>query len=93
MPRRKKPQANKRGWRWYANTGLNVIVALSMILGTVLLFTGGSITQRSSVTFPTDFPAVDIPTLAPTVGAPLTTAVPPSPPPVQTPAATPTVKP
>ena len=92
MPRRRKVQPTKKGWRWYANMGLNVIVALSMILGTVLLFTGGGFAQQRA-TLPTDFPAVDIPTLAPTVGAPLTTAVPTLPPPAQTPAPSPTTKP
>ncbi len=91
MPRRRKPQATKRDWRWYASTGLNVFVALSMVLGTVLLFTGNSFQQRA--TLPTVELPVDIPTLAPTVGAPLTTVVPPSPLPAQTPAISPTVKP
>jgi len=93
MPRRRKVQATKRDWRWYANLGLNGLIVVSMGVGTILLFTGNPLQQRNSVAFPTDFPAVDIPTLAPTVGAPLTTAAPPSPPPVQTPVVTPTTKP
>ncbi len=41
-------QGQKRDWRWYANIGLNGIVALSMVLGTVLLFTGPAITQQAA---------------------------------------------
>ncbi|MDE3088773.1 MAG: metallophosphoesterase [Chloroflexota bacterium] len=40
MPRRAKPKTQKRGWRWYASMALNGAVALSMVLGTVFLFTG-----------------------------------------------------
>ncbi len=68
MPRRRKPQATKRDWRWYMHTGLNVFVALSMVLGTVVLFTGGNFGQGSAA--PTFEAPQDIPTLAPTSGAP-----------------------
>ncbi len=40
MPRRSKPQREKRDWRWYASFALNAVVALSMVLGTVLVFSG-----------------------------------------------------
>lgn len=93
MPRRKKVKPTKRDWRWYANFGLNGLLVISMGVGTILLFTGNPLQQRSSVEFPTDIPGIDIPTLAPTVGAPLTAVVPLNPTPAQTPAATPTVKP
>jgi hypothetical protein len=73
MPRRKKPQAAKRDWRWYLHTGLNVFVVLSMVLGTVVLFTGGSFVPRTAA--PTAA-LIEVPTLAPTVGAPLPTPVP-----------------
>ena len=42
MPRRAKPQTQKKNWRWYASMGLNGLVALSMVLGTVFLFTGAA---------------------------------------------------
>ena len=86
MPRRKKVTPTKRDWRWYAHTGLNVFVALSMVLGTVVLFTGNTFQRQNSIVFPTELPVSDIPTLAPTVGAPLGT-------PAATPAVTPTAKP
>ncbi len=60
MPRRSKPKVQKRDWRWYASFGLNAAVALSMVLGTVFLFTGGSIVQRSAAV-----PTLDISTAAP----------------------------
>lgn len=92
MPRRKKPQ-NKKTWHWYAGTVLNIFVALSMVLGTVVLFTGGAnvFSQPRGVVLPTDVPGSDslplgIPTLAPTVGAPISS-------PVITPATTPTPSP
>jgi hypothetical protein len=89
MPRRKKPLDNKKGWHWYANMGLNIFVALSMVLGTLVLFTGNSLTQPRGIVLPTDIPGSDLPglppTLAPTVGAPISTIVP-----AATPAATPT---
>jgi hypothetical protein len=40
MPKRSKPKTKKRDWRWYASFVLNGAVALSMVLGTVFLFTG-----------------------------------------------------
>ncbi|MCL4489528.1 MAG: hypothetical protein M1570_15575 [Chloroflexi bacterium] len=58
MARRSKPKTQKRDWRWYASFGLNGLVALSMILGTVLLFTGGSIIQRQPV------PTIAVPTIS-----------------------------
>ncbi|MBI3740677.1 MAG: hypothetical protein HY257_02835 [Chloroflexi bacterium] len=61
MPRRLKPKQQKRDWRWYAQTALNGVVALSMVLGTLFLFTGAPSPQTLA-------PAttVEIPTLAPT---------------------------
>src|SRR5512144_1989855 len=41
MPRRIKPKNQKKDWRWYASFAMNAAVALSMVLGTVLLFSGG----------------------------------------------------
>jgi hypothetical protein len=90
MPRRKKPQAAKKSWHWYANMGLNVVVALSMILGTVFLFTGNTFSQQRGIVLPTDLPGGDIPTLAPTIGVPISTIVPAITLPASTPAATPT---
>jgi hypothetical protein len=88
MPRRKKPQATKRDWRWFMNTGLNVFVALSMVLGTVVLFTGGNFGQRAAP--PTIEIPQDIPTLAPTTGAPnATVPLPGTPTPGSTPTAVP----
>ena len=63
--------------------GLNVVVALSMVLGTVFLFTGNAFTQQRGIVLPTDLPGGEIPTLAPTVGVPVTSV------PVNTPIATP----
>ncbi len=41
MPRRSKPKTQQRDLRWWLSMGLNGAVALSMVLGTVFLFTGG----------------------------------------------------
>jgi hypothetical protein len=53
MPRRAKPKSQKRGWRWYASMGLNGMVALSMVLGTVFLFTGAPRPTPPTITAPT----------------------------------------
>ncbi len=68
MPRRSKPKVQKRDWRWYASFGLNAAVALSMVLGTVFLFTGGSILQRQAPppTLDLSSTAVQTPTVAAT---------------------------
>lgn len=52
MPRRAKPKNQKKDWRWYASFAMNAAVALSMVLGTVLLFSGGT-------------PAPAVPTIVP----------------------------
>ncbi len=86
MPRRAKPKSKKRDWRYYASFGLNGLVALSMVLGTVFIFTGGStLLQRAAPTA-----EIEIPTLAPTVSSDATAVatLPPS-----TPAATSTPTP
>lgn len=88
MPRRKKPQATKKDWRWYMHTGLNIFVALSMVLGTVVLFTGGGGAFTPSAAVPTLEIPQDIPTLAPTVGA--ATSATPAPPGSPTPGPSPT---
>jgi hypothetical protein len=71
------------------HTGLNVFVALSMVLGTVVLFTGGSFGQGGAA--PTFEAPQDIPTLAPTVGVP--TNATPVPAGTPTPVPTPTANP
>ena len=85
MPKRKKLQTAKRDWRWYMHTSLNVFVAISMVLGTVVLFTGGSFSSAA----PTAVIPQDIPTLAPTVGAPTSAAPIATPTPVPSPTAQP----
>ncbi len=80
MPKRAKPKSQKRGWRWYASMGLNGLVALSMVLGTVFLFTGAPRPTPPTIVPPT----VD-------VNAPVVTPVLPTTPPVApTPLPTPT---
>ncbi len=56
MPKRSKPQRERRDWRWYASFALNAAVALSMVLGTVFLFTGG---PRPAPTVPTIVPPTE----------------------------------
>jgi len=88
MPRRVDPNKKKqrRDWRWYASFGLNAIVALSMVLGSVVLFTGISTNRQiptiepptaaptlPSTVAPTLAPATAVPTLAPTVAPPTPT--------------------
>ncbi len=84
MPKRSKPKSQKRDWRWFASLALNGAVALSMVLGTVLLFSGppapppptiapptqpaGS-TGASIVPTPTPASAPAAPTPAPTSSA------------------------
>ncbi|MBI3915357.1 MAG: hypothetical protein HY327_14365 [Chloroflexi bacterium] len=63
MPRRAKPKSKRTDWRHYASLGLNGLVALSMVLGTVFLFTGAPTPQ------PVVSQTIEIPTLAPTVPA------------------------
>jgi hypothetical protein len=82
MPRRSKPKVQKRDWRWYASFGLNAAVALSMVLGTVILFTGGSIVPRQAA-----------PTVAPTTNLSSSVIPTPTPPASTTPEAQPTSAP
>ncbi|MBI4790952.1 MAG: hypothetical protein HY782_28310 [Chloroflexi bacterium] len=79
MPRRIKSKPQKRDWRWYASFALNAAVALSMVLGSVLLFTGGAIAPRPSVptiSVPTEAPGASQPTVAPTPTPPEPTPTP-----------------
>lgn len=74
MPKRADPKKKRRDWRWYATTGLNAIVALSMVLGTVFLFTGAP--TRTAPALPT----LEVPTAGPTVRPTLApTPAPPTP--------------
>src|SRR5512140_1257024 len=66
MPRRAKLKSQKRDWRWYASFGLNAMVALSMVLGTVFLFTGGSINRAAPVVPPTATVGAPAPSVEPT---------------------------
>jgi hypothetical protein len=81
MPRRAKPKSQKRGWRWYASMGLNGMVALSMVLGTVFLFTGAPRTTPSLPTIAAPTVDVNAPTFTPMPQAPANTPVAPTPPP------------
>ena len=82
MPRRSKAKAQKRDWRWYASFALNGAVALSMVLGTVFLFTGGSLGSSAPIVPPTETfgpaPAV-VPTATPPPAAPSVPAPSPTP--------------
>ncbi len=62
MPKRVNPKAQKRDWRWYASMLLNGLVALSMVLGTVLLFTGAPTPQATA-------PTIVLPTLSTDAGS------------------------
>lgn len=42
MPRRVKTKQQRRTWRWYATMGLDGLLAVSMVLGTIFLFGGVS---------------------------------------------------
>lgn len=66
MPKRSKPKSQRRDWRWYASFALNAAVALSMVLGTVFLFTGGSVAQQAPVVPPTVTVGAPAPTVVPT---------------------------
>lgn len=82
MPRRIKSQKKKRDWRWYASFALNGAVALSMVLGTVLVFSGASIGQPAPIVAPTETIGAPIPapTLTPQPTSPPTGSLaPPSP--------------
>ena len=70
MPKRFDPKKKRRDWRWYANIGLNGIVALSMVLGTVFVFTG---VGTPSAPPP---PTLEVPTAAPPTLAPQPTPTP-----------------
>jgi hypothetical protein len=85
MPRRSKPKAQKRDMRWWLSTLLNGAVALSMVLGTVFLFTGAPRPTPPTIEAPTAAPnssvltPVPLPTsppAAPTVAPPTPTPTP-----------------
>ena len=71
MSRRLKSQQTKRDWRWYASFVLNAAVALSMVIGTVLLF--------APPPRPSAIPTSEVPTVAPTNPVPVPTVAPPTP--------------
>ncbi|MGE5263634.1 MAG: hypothetical protein ACM3S0_09650 [Acidobacteriota bacterium] len=79
MPRRSKVKTQKRDWRWYASFALNGAVALSMVLGTVFLFTGGSVGQPAPIVAPTETVGPAAPVVAPTPTAPGTPGPSPTP--------------
>ena len=67
MPRRIKTKPKKRDWRWYASFALNAAVALSMVLGTVIIFTGGpAAPAQPTISVPTESPGSNVPTATPT---------------------------
>lgn len=68
MPRRSKPKETKRDWRWWANVFLNGAVVVSMVFGSILVFTG--LTPRQAV------PTIEAPTVAPTPSTPAPTPTP-----------------
>ncbi|MCL4396035.1 MAG: hypothetical protein M1482_14735 [Chloroflexi bacterium] len=77
MPRRSKPKSEKRTWRWWASMALNGAVAVSMVLGTVFLFTGAPVTSSAPTLLPptADANATLTPIVQPTA---VTTPVPPT---------------
>ena len=85
MPRRAKSKSQKRGWRWYASMALNGAVALSMVLGTVFLFTGAPRSTPPTIEAPTAAP--NSPALTPIPPPTIVPAVAPTPPPSPTPKA------
>lgn len=62
MSRKLRSKPTKRDWRWYAAFALNAAVALSMVLGTVIMFTGLGTPQYAP-------PTLEVPTAAPNVPA------------------------
>lgn len=68
MSRRSKPKETKRDWRWWANVLLNSAVVVSMVFGSILVFTG--LTPRQAV------PTMEVPTVAPTPPTPAPTPTP-----------------
>ncbi|HEX7588415.1 MAG TPA: hypothetical protein VF478_08890, partial [Anaerolineae bacterium] len=77
MPRRIKTKTQRKNWRWYASMGLNGLVALAMVMGTVFLFTGTPTAQPASITAPTVDPNAVLTPLPASTGIP--TAVPATP--------------
>jgi len=63
MPKRFDPKKKKRDWRWYLQFAINTLVILSMVLGTVFVFTGAGAPSAPPP------PTLDVPTLAPTTPA------------------------
>jgi len=59
MPRRSSPKQQKRDWRWYMLMGINGLVVLSMVIGTVLIFAPPQPARPN-------IPTLAVPTLIPT---------------------------
>jgi 3',5'-cyclic AMP phosphodiesterase CpdA len=66
MPRRIKLKETKRDWRWWTSMLLNGAVVLSMVFGSIIVFTG--LTPRQAI------PTIEVPTAAPATVAPPTLA-------------------
>lgn len=71
MSRRIKPKETKRDWRWWTNILLNGAVVVSMVFGSILVFTG---VRPAASTQP--LPTIEAPTLAPTTPLPAATPTP-----------------
>jgi hypothetical protein len=82
MPRRVKSKTQRKTWHWYATMGLNGLLAVSMVLGTVFLFGGASTVQsRPPIVPPTANPLQTLvpPTQLPTIAPASPTPAPPTP--------------
>ena len=84
MPRRAKPKTQRRDWRKYATIGVNGLVVVSLLIGTVFVFitpptTPAQVTTET-VVVPTLIVApitptiITLTTLTPTPAAPTPTA-------------------
>ena len=78
MSRRIKPKETKRDWRWWTNILLNGAVVVSMVFGSIIVFTGVrpvSTQPLPTLEAPTPAPATPVSPATPTPKASLDGAV------------------
>ncbi len=72
MPRRAKPKTKHRDWRKFALIGLNGLVVLSMVMGTVFVFITPPTSPAQVTTETVVVPTLIVAPITPTIIAPTT---------------------
>jgi hypothetical protein len=67
MSRRARTKSTKHDWRWYAYQVFGILVALSMVGGSIVMFTGSTLQRAAAPTFAVPTAAPTLPGAVPTL--------------------------